>query len=276
MTPQDNAQLARTNQEIATQPLQNENTRVNIEQGHTSIQNQRFNQNQGLRQEFNNLPEVKNYSVALTSLGTAFKAPDTPQGDLAVIYAYAKAADPGSVVREGEMDMANATASIPQQYQADVQRLTQGKRLPPAVRTGLIETMRQSVLGMRQTYDQQRNRYASLAQQNGFDPKEIVGDPLYKALGPSEEAYVTAHGGTPKIDGVPVHNGVPIYSAAPTTPRLCRRNASFRSARPTDVEPAGPCDARMAGGESPRQRGAIHCVYEIPRPSGHQQPAGGA
>jgi hypothetical protein len=190
-------QNARTQQQIESQPLQNENTRVNIAQGQTSIQNQRFNQNQGLRQEYNALPEVKNYSAAIQSLGTALKAPDSPQGDLSIVYAFAKAMDPGSVVREGEMDMATATASIPQAYQADVARLTQGKRLPPAVRTGLIEAMRQSVGGLRQNYDQQRGRYESLAKQNGFDPAEIVGHPLYEAYRPAEEAYITAHGGTP-------------------------------------------------------------------------------
>jgi hypothetical protein len=193
----------RTAQEIATQPLQNANTQANIQQSQASVHNQTFNQNQGLRQEFNALPEVKNYSVALSSLGTALKAPDTPQGDLAIIYAYAKAADPGSVVREGEMDMATATASLPQQFQADAQKLTQGKRLPPAVRTGLIETMRQAVLGMRQTYDQQRNRYATLAQQNGFDPQQIVGQPLYDAIRPLEENYIRQHGGTPRDPNAP-------------------------------------------------------------------------
>jgi hypothetical protein len=179
-------------------PDQQENVRSNIRQSNASVENQRFNQNQGLRQEFNNLPEVKSYSVALQSLGTALKAPDTPQGDLSIIYSYAKAADPGSVVREGEMDMATATASLPQKFQADAARLTQGKRLPPQVRTGLIETMRQSVSGMRQVYDQQRGRYSALAQQNGFNPAEIVGKPLYDAYRPLEEQYIRAHGETPQ------------------------------------------------------------------------------
>lgn len=185
-------------QQIQAQPLQNASTQANINQSNASIHNQTFNRNQGLRQEFNNLPEVKNYGVALSSLGTALKAPNTPQGDLAIIYAYAKAADPGSVVREGEMDMATATASLPEQFQADAQKLTQGKRLPPQVRTGLIEAMRQSVLGMRQTYDLQRNRYAALAQQNGFDPQQIVGQPLYDAIRPLEENYIRQHGETPR------------------------------------------------------------------------------
>jgi hypothetical protein len=211
---QDQLQVTHLGQQIDSQPLQNENTRVNIAQGQTSIQNQRFNQNQGLRQEFDKLPQVQTYGVALQSLGTALKAPDTPQGDLAVIYAYAKAADPGSVVREGEMDMANATASIPQQYRADVMRLTQGKRLPPAVRQGLIETMRQSVSGMRQGYDQQRDRFSQLATQNGFKPEEIIGQPLYEAYRSAEEAYIQAHGGTPRDPNTPQQEVAP---PAPTT-----------------------------------------------------------
>jgi hypothetical protein len=196
-------------QQIQAQPLQNASTVANINQSNASIHNQTFNQNQGLRQEFNNLPEVKNYSTALSSLGTALKAPDTPQGDLAIIYAYAKAADPGSVVREGEMDMATATASLPQQFQADAQKLTQGKRLPPQVRTGLIETMRQAVLGMRQTYDLQRSRYAALAQQNGFDPQQVVGQPLYDAIRPLEENYIRQHGETPNDPNAPQINVTP-------------------------------------------------------------------
>jgi hypothetical protein len=206
-------QNTHTQQTIAAQPLQNENTAVNIQQGQASIHNQQFNQNQGLRQEFNNLPEVKNYSVALQSLGTALKAPDTPQGDLSIIYAYAKAADPGSVVREGEMDMATATASLPQKYQADLARLTQGKRLPPEVRTGLIETMRQSVSGLRQVYDQQRSRYGAVAQQQGIPPDQVLGQPLYDAYRPLEEQYIRDHGGTPQDPNAPQQEQAP---AAPT------------------------------------------------------------
>jgi hypothetical protein len=191
-------QNVRTQQQIQSQPLQNENTAVNIEQGRASVQNQHFNQVQGLRQEFNNLPEVKAYSDAVTSLGGALKAPDTPQGDLSIVYSYAKAMDPGSVVREGEMSMANSTASQTQQLQQYINSIQSGKRLPPAVRTGLIETMRQRVSAMRQTYDQQRERYSDAAKANGFDAEQIVGKPLYDAVRPLEEQYIKAHGGTPR------------------------------------------------------------------------------
>lgn len=200
----DTLDVTKSQLDIANNPLDRESKRTSIEQNRASMENQQFNRNQGLRQEYNALPEVKNYSVALQSLGTALKAPDTPQGDLATIYAYAKAADPGSVVREGEMDMATATASLPEKWRADALRLTQGKRLPPEVRLGLVETMRQAVAGLRQVYDQQRSRYEGLAQQNGFDPQSIIGPPLYEAYRPSEEAYIRAHGGTPRSPGAPV------------------------------------------------------------------------
>jgi hypothetical protein len=254
---QDVLQVDKLRSDLANVPLQQESTRTNIEQNRQSMQNQRFNQNQGLRQEFNALPEVKNYSAALTSLGTALKAPDTPQGDLAVIYAYAKAADPGSVVREGEMDMATATASLPEKYRADALRLTQGKRLPPEVRTGLVETMRQAVSGMRQTYDQQRTRYGQLAEQSGFDPQQIVGQPLYDAIRPLEEQYIRAHGGVPRDPNAPINVG----ASAPTeagfgigggarelTPDQQARERDFLSTNPTPEQYAGFLAALQGGG----------------------------
>jgi hypothetical protein len=256
-TPQDQAQLTRTQQEIANNPLQQESTRTNIDQNRQSMQNQRFNQNQGLRQEFNALPEVKNYSVALSSLGTALKAPDTPQGDLAIIYAYAKAADPGSVVREGEMDMATATASLPEKFRADAMRLTQGKRLPPQVRTGLIETMRQAVSGMRQTYDQQRARYTQLAQQNGFDPQQIVGQPLYDAIRPLEENYIRSHGETPRdpnaqinvAPGGQTERGFGLHDdQRQLTPEQQQQERAFLATNPSPEQYAAFLSALQGGG----------------------------
>lgn len=201
--PKTAAELERIRLQNQAQPLQNANTQTNIAQGQAAMQNQRFNQLQGLRQEFNALPEVKTYSDAISSLGGALKAPDTPQGDLSIVYSYAKAMDPGSVVREGEMDMANSTASQTQQLQQYINAIQSGKRLPPAVRLGLVETMRQRVAAMRETYDQQRSRYAAAAKANGFDPAQVIGKPLYDAVRPLEEQYIKAHGETPHDPNAP-------------------------------------------------------------------------
>jgi hypothetical protein len=133
------------------------------------------------------------------------KAPDNAQGDLAVVYSFAKAMDPGSVVREGEMDMANATASQVQQVNQMIQSITAGKRLPPEVRVHLIDAARQKIAGLRAPYDQQYQRYSELAHANGFSPQEIVGSPLYKSVEPIEEQYIRAHGGTPRDPNAPLN-----------------------------------------------------------------------
>jgi hypothetical protein len=195
-------QNVRTQQQIQTQPLQNENTAVNIAQGRKSIENTDFGNANTLRASFNSLPEVKNYSEALQALGGALKAPDSPQGDLAVVYSFAKAMDPGSVVREGEMDMANQTASMFDRLKQQYGLIQAGKRLPPEVRVGLLEAARQKVAGMKPLYDQQRERFAGLAQKAHANPDEVVGAPLYDAVRPLEEDYIRAHGGNPHPPGV--------------------------------------------------------------------------
>lgn len=174
------------------------NTQVNIEQGKAGIVNQRAQRLQSIRQEFNALPEVKTYSEALQALTGAMKAPKGPQGDLAVIYAFAKAMDPGSVVREGEMEMANSTASVIAQLKQQYKGFASGHGLPPEVRTGLVEAARQKIGGMKSLYAQQYERYAEEAKKQGFNPIDVVGKPLPEAVRPIEEEYIKAHGGTPR------------------------------------------------------------------------------
>lgn len=203
-------QNTHTQQQIEAQPLQNENTAVNIQQGRASIVNQQLGQKGDLRDKFNALPQVKTFTEAMQALGGAMKAPESPQGDLAVIYSFAKAMDPGSVVREGEMDMANSTASVAQRIQQQYGMLGTGKRLPPEVRVGLIEAMRQKVGAMQPAYAQQYEHYADLAKKSGFDPVDIVGDRVEKAYQPIEEGYIRAHGGTPH----PPEQGAPAQNLA--------------------------------------------------------------
>jgi hypothetical protein len=52
---QDVLQVEKLRTDLGSVPLERESKQVNIEQNRSSMQNQRFNQNQGLRQEFNNL-----------------------------------------------------------------------------------------------------------------------------------------------------------------------------------------------------------------------------
>jgi hypothetical protein len=177
--------------------LSNENKRLNLTQGQAGMQNQRFNQNQGLRQEYNALPLTKNYQTVVQKLGSALNAPPGPQGDLDVLYAFATVMDPNSVVRESEQDMAKQTASLYQQLQQKYRSYLEGNGLPPEVRQGLIETMRHNTAVINNSYNQQRAQYEDLAKRNGFDPVEIVGPHLGSTMQPLEKQYIETHGGTP-------------------------------------------------------------------------------
>lgn len=176
--------------DITNNPINVANTKTNIAQGQNSIRQSGIGNVQELRKEFNALPEVKNYSEYLTQMSKAVRAADTPQGDLSVIYAFAKAMDPGSVVREGEMDMANSTSSIIQDIARKYGRITAGNRLPPEVRHGLVESVRSAGHGFADSYAQQYRRYAEQAHVLGADPIQVVGHHLGDAFRPLEEKYI--------------------------------------------------------------------------------------
>src|SRR5687768_14656462 len=57
---------------------------------------------QTLRKGFNGLAEVKAYTVATQQLSQALQTGEGAQAALALTYAFAKAMDPDSVVRESE------------------------------------------------------------------------------------------------------------------------------------------------------------------------------
>jgi hypothetical protein len=191
-------QAQRTRQEIAKNPLDVANARTNIEQGRNSIRQTQIGNVQELRKEFNALPEVKLYGDSLAALSGMMRAPKGPQGDLAVIYGFAKAMDPGSVVREGEMNMANSTASIVDQMKVKYKSFAEGKGLPPEVRTGLIEAARAKTLGMRDGYTHRYQQYREQAHQMGIPAHQVVGNFLADAVRPVEEQYIQQHGGTPR------------------------------------------------------------------------------
>lgn len=130
-------QAQRTAQEIAKNPLDVANTQQSIASSQNSVRQSQIGNVQELRKEFNALPEVKLYGEGLNAVAGMLRAPKGPQGDLAVIYGFAKAMDPGSVVREGEMDMANSTASIVAQMKMKYKSFREGHGLPPRGAPGL-------------------------------------------------------------------------------------------------------------------------------------------
>lgn len=193
--------------------------------------NQSFDNADKLRSEFNNLPEVKQFKDVASQLGGALRAPDTGQGDLSIIYAFGKIADPGSVVREGELTLAQNTGSVIEDIERRYGRIGDANRLPPNVRRGLVEAMRQKVGALNQVYSQSYQRYRSLAGQHGFDPEQITGPHVGDAVRPLEEGYIRASGGTPRRqDGTPAGQAAREESAPSVT------------ITPTPIDPEGVGD----------------------------------
>ena len=153
-----------------------------------------------LRNDFSSLPIVKNFGVIASKAGSALNQPETPAGDLAIMYAFAQVNDPTSVVRESEQQMAERTASTVAQLRQKYDMVTEGKRLPPGVRNGLLESMRANVRVINDFYGSEYKRWRGIAEKHGFDPENITGPYLGDLMRPLEEQYIRRAGGTPRTE----------------------------------------------------------------------------
>lgn len=144
---------------------------------------------QQLRKEFRSLPSVKDYETVLPLIKSAENAPDNGYGDLQLIYTAGKILDPGSVVREGELNLA-IQAGSPLQRMLGTTRfsLEKGGRLPPTVRKQLVGMLKERVSATEQAYTRDYNQFAQYAGESGLDTGSVVGTR-------PESAYQGAGGG---------------------------------------------------------------------------------
>ena len=138
-----------------------------------------FSNKTDMRKEFASQAEVKAYKIAMQQLDQALRTGDGPQADLALTYAFAKAMDPESVVRDSEQQM--QTNSQPW-FQAAVEAAKKqfgmdgAGSFTPEARAALRDQLIKSVTSRRQLYQQTRQYYTDLANDAGFDPYQIVGN----------------------------------------------------------------------------------------------------
>ena len=149
----------------------------------------------GIRKEFNALPEVKNYKEAVPVLQAARKAKDDPAGDLALVYAVGKVLDPNSVVREGEMTLVLKSGSVLERVMGAA-RVNFGKgRLTPEMRQRLTGMLEQRVGEYEGQYQNSRKTFEDIAKTRGYDPGQIFsGSPgaVGGVLSPEEQAELAA------------------------------------------------------------------------------------
>lgn len=161
--------------------VQRENTRVGLSQEDNAraAAKDRIGNPQDLRKEFSALPETKTYNVAVQQLGQALNTGEGPQADLALTYAFAKAMDPDSVVRDAEQGMItnsqpwfqSAVENVKKQFGMDG-----AGNFTPEARAALRQQIIRAVDSRERLYAGKRSEFTELANRNSIDPFEVVGN----------------------------------------------------------------------------------------------------
>ncbi len=153
-------------------------TDIAVEGNDRARANERLGNAQTLRKEFDALPEVKSYKVASQQLAQALNTGDGAQGDLALTYAFVKAMDPDSVVREAEQGMVAgsqpwldaAAENVKKQFGMDG-----AGNYTPEARAAIRQQIIRAVAARNKQYVQRRADFSELANRNQIDPFEVVG-----------------------------------------------------------------------------------------------------
>jgi hypothetical protein len=153
----------------------------------------------GLYKDYTSDPTVKAYREVIPQVAQAMTSAPGGPGDISVIYAWAKAMDPTGSVREGDVQLGqSATGPLQQaQFMVSQYHLQDGGKLPPEVRVGLIEAMRNKARQLDHQYSAVHDHYIQTAKASGIDPS-IIGPHEGQMYQPAEEQYISAHGGTPR------------------------------------------------------------------------------
>lgn len=141
-----------------------------------------------LRNEVQGLPSYKNIAQAAPVYKSMLDAAgrDNRAADVNMIYGMAKIMDPGSVVRESEMTVAQAVATLPQQLKATVEsQLTATGRLSPEVRQSIMQEARSRIQAYQGMFDQDAGMYRGIAQRGRMNEADVL-----PSFGPFDEYKV--------------------------------------------------------------------------------------
>lgn len=139
----------------------------------------------GLRKEVQSLPSYKNITQAAPVYKSMLEAAnrDTRAADVNMIYGLAKIMDPTSVVRESEMTVAQAIATMPQQLQAAVTSQIAGSgRLSPEVRAAIMQEAHGRMGAYQGMFDQDAQMYRGIAQRGRINEADVL-----PSFGPFDE-----------------------------------------------------------------------------------------
>lgn len=157
------------------------------------IENKRFDHVTKLANDYNADPAVKSYRVAIQQFAQALGTGVGPQADLALTYAFAKAMDPDSVVREAEQGMVESSQARLDTLAEKIKKefgYTEAGGFTPEARTALRKQISNSVAQRAKVYDARRHYYEAQASDLGLSPELILGEHDAKPFVPAIQEWV--------------------------------------------------------------------------------------
>lgn len=137
-----------------------------------------FANEQGLRKEFEGLPEVKNYKMAYPAYAAIKDATsrNTTQSDINIVYGLAKLYDPTSVVREGEYATVANSPNIPEKVKGYAQYLAGGGKLSSETKKQILTEATGRINTYQAEAKKAKGSYEGIAKKRGMDPSSVFAD----------------------------------------------------------------------------------------------------
>lgn len=138
-----------------------------------------FSQESSLRKEYNYvISDVQTAATAYNSLLAGASARNGA-GDIMIITSYRRMFEPDSVVREGEFAITQEAQGVWNRLTNMPKQFMEGDRLKDSARQQFIALARDYMAGLSGYFQNQKNRYRSIAERYGFkDVNTVINDPL--------------------------------------------------------------------------------------------------
>ena len=122
------------------------------------------------------LGETTDFRDVNSAYGRVLEAAQNPSaaGDVALIFAYMKMLDPGSVVREGEFATAEQAQGVPSQIVNLYNRAISGERLPDTVRMDFLSQARNLYQNASAQHGKTEDEFRRIAQSDGLNPDSVI------------------------------------------------------------------------------------------------------
>jgi hypothetical protein len=138
-----------------------------------------FGNEMNLRQEYDLLPEVKDYKTVKANYERIRQGVQmgTGAGDAAIVFGYMKMLDPTSVVRDSEQANARNAAGVPEQVRGMWNNVFGGGQLSEEARQQILQASDKVYSEASQNIGDLNKRYSGIAGQYELAPDRIITQP---------------------------------------------------------------------------------------------------